>query len=223
MKYQAPSSAPEKASEFQLWMLDELRHISDAMSEIETDTVLFKEWNAEPDKRYEGLVIFADGTNFDPNQGKGFYGYQDGAWRLLGIGGILRSIHLRFEPGATPGTNVNVTDRSDISLRGFNPPSITDATNLAKSTSSGSFDMDAVGKIDLNLTEVVTGIISSDVTIHDINNSSVTQMFTLDLPVVSDDIQMALVKRGTTVPQDWTAILQAGDTCEVQIAFVTST
>ena len=83
MKYQAPSSAPENPNEFQLWVLDELRHISDAMSEIETDTALLKEWNAEPDKLYNGLVAYADGTNWNPGGGRGVYAHENGAWVKL--------------------------------------------------------------------------------------------------------------------------------------------
>lgn len=65
-------------------MLDELRHISDAMSEIETDTVLLKEWNAEPNKLYNGLVAYADGTNWNPGSGRGVYAWENGVWKLLG-------------------------------------------------------------------------------------------------------------------------------------------
>lgn len=83
MKYQAPGSPPESLKEFQLWLIDELRHISDAMSELETDTVLLKEWNAEPDKLYNGLVAYADGTNWDPGGGRGAYNYENGSWVKL--------------------------------------------------------------------------------------------------------------------------------------------
>lgn len=84
MKYEAPSTAPEIPLEFQIWMLDELRHISDALSELETDSLLLKQWNVEPDKLYDGLVIYADGTNFDPGSGEGYYGYYAAAWHFLG-------------------------------------------------------------------------------------------------------------------------------------------
>ena len=83
-KYQVPASAPANPTEFQVWIIDELRHISDAMSELETDTVLLKEWNAVPDKLYNGLVAYADGTNWNPGSGRGVYAYENGAWKLLG-------------------------------------------------------------------------------------------------------------------------------------------
>lgn len=77
MKYAAPSTAP-------VLIPEELRHIADALSAVETDTVLLKQWNAEPDKLYNGLVAYADGTNWNPGSGEGFYGYYDAAWHFLG-------------------------------------------------------------------------------------------------------------------------------------------
>ncbi len=65
-------------------MAGELRHIEDALSELETDTILQTEWNAEPDKVYDGLQVFADGTNWNPGSGQGFYGYYAAAWHFLG-------------------------------------------------------------------------------------------------------------------------------------------
>lgn len=83
-KYQAPSNAPTNPREFAVWILDELRHISDTVSELETDTLTLKEWNAEPDKLYNGLVAYADGTNWNPGSGRGVYAYENGSWQLLG-------------------------------------------------------------------------------------------------------------------------------------------
>ena len=83
-KYSAPSTAPSAPTEFQIWILDELRHITDALSEFETDTVLFKQFNAEPSRLYDGLIAYADGTNWNPGSGQGFYGYYAAAWHLLG-------------------------------------------------------------------------------------------------------------------------------------------
>ncbi len=82
-KYIAPSTAPENTKEFQIWLLDELRHLSDAMSEIETDVVQLKEWNEEPARLYNGVVAYADGTNWNPGSGRGVYAYENGSWVKL--------------------------------------------------------------------------------------------------------------------------------------------
>ena len=78
MKYSPPGTTPAQR------LGDELRHIADALSEVETDTVLLKQWNAEPDKLYDGLVAYADGSNWNPGSGEGFYGYYNAAWHSLG-------------------------------------------------------------------------------------------------------------------------------------------
>ena len=83
-KYEAPSTAPVNFKDFQPWVLDELRHLADAVSQLETNAVVFQVWNAEPDKLYDGLVVYADGSNFNPGSGEGFYGYYAAAWHLLG-------------------------------------------------------------------------------------------------------------------------------------------
>lgn len=82
-KYEAPSTPPENPKEFQIWMQDELRHLADALSELETDTVLFKQWNETVGKVYDGLVAYADGTNFDPQDGVGLYIYLASFWAKL--------------------------------------------------------------------------------------------------------------------------------------------
>ena len=83
MKYAAPATAPENPKDFQVWMLTEIRRLADAMSELETDTVLLKEWNVVPSKLYNGLIAYADGTNWDPGSGRGVYAYESGSWVKL--------------------------------------------------------------------------------------------------------------------------------------------
>ncbi len=70
--------------DFRAWITDELRHISNALSEVETDTILMTQWNAKPAKLYDGLMAYADGTNWNPGSGEGFYGYYAAAWHFLG-------------------------------------------------------------------------------------------------------------------------------------------
>ncbi len=37
-----------------------------------------------PQKVFEGLVVLADGTSWNPGSGAGFYGYRNSGWRFLG-------------------------------------------------------------------------------------------------------------------------------------------
>jgi len=36
------------------------------------------------DKTYEGMVVYADGTVWNPGAGEGFYGYYNSTWNSLG-------------------------------------------------------------------------------------------------------------------------------------------
>ena len=136
--------------------------------------------------------------------------------------GAIRAIQLKLEPGATPGTNIDIT-LLDISAVGFNLPSITDATDLAKSGSSGSFALDATGVfITMDITETIIGVLSCSVLMHDINTSSTTEMYVVYAERSSGNMRILLRKRGATPGNtDWTGILDAGDRCDVLIAFMT--
>lgn len=64
--------------------------IDEEFSRIETALqdpapfLMVSELNKEPDKLIAGMVVLADGTNWNPGSGSGFYGYRAGAWRFLG-------------------------------------------------------------------------------------------------------------------------------------------
>lgn len=65
----------------QRWMLEELARISSEFSEsiaVELRQVAFA-----PVKPREGMIVSADGTNWDPGAGAGAYEYKGGAWVKL--------------------------------------------------------------------------------------------------------------------------------------------
>lgn len=49
-----------------------------------SDFLLLKELHVEPGRKRAGMVVLADGTDWDPGDGAGFYGYYNGAWNKLG-------------------------------------------------------------------------------------------------------------------------------------------
>lgn len=137
--------------------------------------------------------------------------------------GRIRSTVLQLEPGAVPGTNINVTEVSSSS-RMFNSPTITDATNLAKSGTSGSFTLNAGGTlITMDITEDVTGILCTAIQVHDINSSSTTELYTPWASSASNNLGISLIKRASQSTIDLTTILDAGDKCEMIITFMTAT
>jgi|TARA_R110002167_G_scaffold28386_4_gene95618 hypothetical protein len=58
------------------WVSGELLRISNALSKTDIEISVI---NAAPAKPQRGQVIFADGTNFNPGNGRGLY-YYDTAW-----------------------------------------------------------------------------------------------------------------------------------------------
>lgn len=64
------------------YIFKELLEVTKAFAQIE-DIVLV-ELNVEPDRPRDGMIVLADGTNFNPGSGAGFYGRRGGAWQLLG-------------------------------------------------------------------------------------------------------------------------------------------
>lgn len=79
-----PQGIPQQA---RAWLADELRKVSAAIAEV--DSVNLVERAAEPAKLADGLLAYADGANWNPGSGEGFYGRYAGAWNALGGGGGL--------------------------------------------------------------------------------------------------------------------------------------
>lgn len=46
--------------------------------------VRFKELHEVPAKLFDGLTVFADGTDWNPGSGQGIYTYYNVAWHKLG-------------------------------------------------------------------------------------------------------------------------------------------
>ncbi len=68
--------------ELRLFLDDELRVIATglgAVNGIQLDVL-----HVEPSKPRDGQVVLADGTNWNPGSGVGFYGYRNGSWTFLG-------------------------------------------------------------------------------------------------------------------------------------------
>ena len=136
-------------------------------------------------------------------------------------GGVIRAVTLRFNPGATPGTNINIIDVG--SIIGFNRPTINNATDLVKNGTSGSFSLNADGsQVTMDITENIIGILSTSIQSHKINSSSTTEMYVSFAFFSSNNLIITLRKRGSTSNIDLTTILDAGDQCDVLISFITN-
>ncbi len=64
------------------WVFDELRAIETAM-QVAAESVYILALHAEPARPRNGMVVYADGTDWNPGSGEGFYGRENGAWVKL--------------------------------------------------------------------------------------------------------------------------------------------
>jgi len=133
----------------------------------------------------------------------------------------LRSQVLRITPGASAGTNISIAILGSGG-RGYNSLG-SNATDLGKSGSDGSFALNAGGTIlTFNVTENITGILSHALEEHDINGSSTTEMYFINMIIASDNIEIGVKKRGSQSGVDFTTIMGTGDEMGIIFSYVTS-
>ena len=77
-----PEPAPLDPQQLPLYVEEQLRLLGAALEEV--SNVQLVELNVEPARPRDGLIVLADGTNWNPGSGAGYYGYQDGSWTFLG-------------------------------------------------------------------------------------------------------------------------------------------
>jgi hypothetical protein len=68
--------------EVSAYLHEELQKIAVAFLRIEN--IHLVELHVEPVKSRKGMIVLADGSNWNPGSGAGFYGYHTGAWNKLG-------------------------------------------------------------------------------------------------------------------------------------------
>jgi hypothetical protein len=65
--------------EFNLLILEQFREIAQAFAATRPAV-----YTSVPVKPYNGLIVIADGTDWNPGSGAGYYGYYNAAWTFLG-------------------------------------------------------------------------------------------------------------------------------------------
>ena len=61
----------------------ELNKIAQAM-ETASERLTLEMLHKAPTKYRDGTIVLADGTDWDPGAGAGYYGYHSGVWNKLG-------------------------------------------------------------------------------------------------------------------------------------------
>lgn len=80
--YRAIQGTTETLAGLYAWAFREFQAIEQSFFDL--DMIQLKETNVVPTKARTGMVVLADGTDWDPGSGAGFYGYYGGAWHKLG-------------------------------------------------------------------------------------------------------------------------------------------
>lgn len=78
-----PSNVPVGSSEIPAFLRTELERIARELTSAQP-FLLISTMHASPTRPQEGMVVKADGTDWNPGSGAGFYGYKSGGWVLLG-------------------------------------------------------------------------------------------------------------------------------------------
>ena len=67
------------------FLIQELRRVGNAMAPgLESDFLTLKKHQVAPTRVVEDMIVYADGTNWNPGAGIGVYQYRGGAWVKLG-------------------------------------------------------------------------------------------------------------------------------------------
>jgi len=61
----------------------EIIDVINALVEGYTFRCLFEKYKSAPSNPQEGMVVWADGTNWNPGSGAGLYEYRGGSWQKL--------------------------------------------------------------------------------------------------------------------------------------------
>lgn len=80
----APGPVPSDPRLLAAYLAQELERLKNELQPQKTLQLAIS--YAEPERPRDGMVIYADGTELDPDASgdPGFYGYVDGAWVRLG-------------------------------------------------------------------------------------------------------------------------------------------
>jgi len=81
MAYNPKNLSGDSLEDLRLFVISELEAIQRALNLF--DSVRLKARHAEPDRLVDGLVVYADGTDWNPGSGEGFYAYYNSGWNKL--------------------------------------------------------------------------------------------------------------------------------------------
>jgi hypothetical protein len=80
-----PGVVPSNPADIPAYLTNELAALSQNLN-LAREFLLLKKRNSAPTKLLEGMIVLADGANFNPTGSgvAGYYGYYNSAWHFLG-------------------------------------------------------------------------------------------------------------------------------------------
>jgi len=78
-----PGNVPSSPADIPAFLEQELRAIAAANAQPSMQLLLSVR-HMPPPRLADGVVVLADGVDWNPGSGPGFYGYRAGSWRFLG-------------------------------------------------------------------------------------------------------------------------------------------
>lgn len=78
-----PGQVPADPKDIPGYLTREFQNLAQAL-QATVDAVTLKKLYAAPSRIYDGMVVRADGTTWNPGSGAGVYAYYGGAWHFLG-------------------------------------------------------------------------------------------------------------------------------------------
>lgn len=76
-----PNGTPRGLKE---WLARHFRLVSLNFQNPHPITISLDELHEEPERPESGMIVFADGSDWDPGSGQGIYCYYGSAWNKLG-------------------------------------------------------------------------------------------------------------------------------------------
>lgn len=81
MDYRA-GNVPDKPENLPAFLLAELQRLQEILS-AQQSFVWLRELHAEPKKPRNGMVVYAEGADWNPGSGRGLYYRKDNAWVFI--------------------------------------------------------------------------------------------------------------------------------------------
>src|SRR5262245_33006432 len=158
----APAPSSEDGKAIVAWVQESFIKYGQLLQERET--LQLTETNVEPTKPREGMVAFADGTNWDPGDGRGYYVYSGGAWKILNFDATTLGAYLEKAQNLNDVAN-KATSRANLAVLGI-------AANLSD-VADADTSLDNIGGVHV-AGDTMEGVLKTADTTGDLNQGGST-------------------------------------------------